>query len=292
MPPSEPLDIKVIYSASGRPARAVRVAAVTKPKAAPVASTRTSPARPTVVRTPASSGRVILLGVMNVAVSLVILGVTWWPVDSFIYQKFVYKMPVDISQLGPMFGLTPEQLEESTGGHLSQPAASEPMITGTTAQVVIAASGYGWLTLSTLACYTLALAAGTAFGQVFSAAWRRYAVIIFMGVLLGLGVAGVDTWQKFQTRFPMDYLRWGMLIGGVAFLIFGMMFSRGAFRWSRVGAVLTIVAAVASVAGLLLGRMSGAIAPEQSGAVFLLLVFVVHSLYGWLLWFLTPRLAA
>ncbi len=292
MPPTEPLDIKVIYSASGRPARAVRVAAAAKPKAVATPATRTAPARTAVVRAPVSERRVLMLGVLNLTVALVMLWAVWWPVDSFIYQKFVYKTPVDISQLGPMFGMTPQQLAETTAGDPSLPAADEPTITGTTAQMVIAASGYGWLTLSTLAGYTLALAAGTAFGQLFSAAWRRYAAIIFMGVILGLAVAGVDTWQKFQTRFPMDYLRWGMLIGGIAFLIFGMMFSRGALRWSRVGAVLTIVAAVASVAGLILGKLCGAIPPEQSAALFLALVFVAHSLYGWLLWFLSPRLAA
>lgn len=293
MTSAEPLDIKVIYSATGRRAQPVRVAPTAKPKAAAVSAPvkRSVAVRAPIVRVHASTRGVLALGALNLMVGMVMLTVTWWPVDQFIYQKFVYKTPVDIAALGPMFGLKPEQIQ-AVPEESSAPAAPQPAITGTAAQAVIASTGYGWLVLSTIAGYALTLAAGTALGQCSNSTWRRHTVIVFMGVLLGLGVAGVYTWQEFQTRFPPDYLRWGMLIGGVAFLLLGMIFDRGVLRWSRCAAVLIIIAAVGSVVGLYLGALSGAIPPAQSSIVFLLIVFAMHSLYGWLLWLLAPRLAA
>lgn len=289
MPSTEPLDIKVIYSASGARAKPARRAAPKAERGESVTARRKTASLGGAARAARPFREVLVLAGLNLTVGMTMLAVTWWPVDRFIYQKFVYKTPLDLAQLGPMLGLSPQQIAEHAAGDPSQPAPAEPRITGTAAQAVIGASGYGWLTLSTAAGYALALAAGAALGGLGSPALRRVAWILFLGALSGLIVTGVMALRKYGLGFPPSTLRWGMVLAGVAAALLGMGLARGARRWSQAAAALVVVAALGSVAGLYLGGLCGAIAPEQSGAMFLLMVFVVHSAYGWALWLAAPR---
>jgi hypothetical protein len=71
----------------------------------------------------------------------------------------------------------------------------------------------------------------------------------------------------------------------------GMVLARGARKLSQCAAVLLILSAAGSVAGLYLGAQAGAIPTEQSTLIFLAMAFIIHSLYGWILLPVAARIA-
>lgn len=274
MSSTQPLDIKTVYSASGRRARPIRARAAAAPRA----------------------GRHALLGWLCLLVALALGFTTWWPVDKYIYMKFVWETPaVDMADAAAMFGIAPADVRQAAAEDSLAPspdAPAPPRFTGQTAQRVIAASAYGWLTLSTVSFCLLALAAGAAWSVAGAPHARRIGRILFIALLLGIAAAAYWSLSRHGRQYPPIHLRFGMLGLLLLCATFGLALGRGVLGLARASSVALILAAGASAAALYLGYLCAAVPAEHAAPLFLALVFVIHSLFGWILLPLAPRLIA
>ncbi|MBI4716409.1 MAG: hypothetical protein HY763_01265 [Planctomycetes bacterium] len=295
MTSAPPLNVKVIYSAATARRRSPR-------------TVMPSPRRGR------RSTRLPLLGLLNLLAAGAFCYATWWPADRYLYLKLTFKTPaIDVNAVAQMFNIPmdangggggenrldadPFALDEFGGSESHGAAAATgsaagtvPRFTGKTAATLIGASAYGWLTLSSISVCALALAAGAAWGR---SGWvpRRIAVVLAAGGALALAWGVYDVLSRYGHRFPTNYARFGTAGLGVWFVLLGLAIARAPRGLSRAAGVLLIAAAAGSATGLYLGAQCGAVAAEQSNALFLALVFMVHSLYGWLLWPLARRWA-
>jgi hypothetical protein len=175
------------------------------------------------------------------------------------------------------------------------PSEEEPVDTpkfvGKTATIIIVAAGYAWLTISTIAACALALSAGAAFGRAGGPPIRQFGVILAGGGALLLAWLAFDILSEYDRGFPPSYLRAWM--AGLVCLsaLIGLAIGRGVRGLTRLAAVTVILAAVGTAVGLYFGGQCGAISAERSTPLILLLAFIVHSLYGWILLPLSFRLA-
>ena len=268
-----PLEIKVVYSASRRKRSGVTVVTARARRATPW----------------------LLLGVMNVVAAGGMLYTTWWKVDPYVYLKFFWKTPipgVDLDEVATkMFGLPPVEPVATADPSEESPSPSEteqgakltPSFSGEKAATILWATGYSWLAISTLACCALALAGGTALGQLNSQTLRILAAILAMAGLIALLWGAYQVWSEYGMAFEKHHKRVGLAASAALVTLFGMTIGRGARGLQRLAAVLLIISAVGSVVGLYLGARCGAIEAEHSTPMFLAMVFAIHSLYGWIL---------
>ncbi len=145
MSSSQPLDIKVIYSASKRPARARRTARAARPAVTPVAAQTAPTVRPTTVAAAPARRAWLLLAVFNMAVVGGLYYGTWWVGDKFVTFKIMLHTPIegmDVSEVDRYFpGAAPDPIADL---ELAQAAEeSAPRFTGNTARAVLLGSGYG-----------------------------------------------------------------------------------------------------------------------------------------------------
>ena len=274
MSTARPLDIKVIYSASSRRPRKPGRAAVSTPR-----SRATSWA---------------LLGAMSLIVAGVLTYATWWPVDKFIYLTFTWKTPVLGVDANAAAGALFPNLAAAANSEANPPIDEEPVeahrYVGETATIIIGATAYSWLTLSTVAVGLLALFSGAAFGRAGGTQARRVGVILAAGGVLLLAWQAFDIFSQYDRGFPPSLLRaWMAGLIAVAALI-GLAIGRGVRGLGRTAGVAVIIAAVGTAVALHLGKQCGAVSAEYSSLLFLLFAFLIHSLYGWILLFFSFRL--
>ncbi len=273
MTSTTPLDVKVVYEGSSRS----RARGGGKPRAA---------------------GRragvsLAVFGVLNVLAAGGLCYAIWWPADKYIAVNMILRTPieVDVNAAAKMIvpGLAARPRVTNAEEEPPQEPVEQPTISGRTAQIVIPATGYSWLTLSTIACCVVGLAGGTAFGRAGGSRWRRAGVILSAGGAIGLAFVAFDAWMEYGVQFPVSTLRFGMagLVGWTVLL--GLAMGRAVRGLSRLAAIVTILAAVGSIAALVLGRLTGAVKAEEAPLLFMLVVFTLHSLWGWVLSYLSPR---
>lgn len=300
---NEPLEVKVIYSAAGRPRRAGKVVSATH------------------LRRGGATRRTVL-GTTNLIVAGVLCYSAWWPVDGFIYNTFSWKTPVpglDVEAAAQMFGILPEPAsaesdsaanegphregasddavpEEPAPGKLVTRAApsdelprmkvdleAQSKFSGRTTRAIVATSAYSWLAFATMASGALALAGGAALGRGRDPLWPRIGLVLGVGLVLGLAWGVYDTLTEYGMQYPTARGRDGMV--GIVLLcaLIGFTIGRRTRGLMRIAAVTLILSAVNSVVALYLGGQCGAVEPEYTAGGFLALVFVVHSAYGWVL---------
>lgn len=272
---TSPLDIKVVYDASSRPGR--------QGKAMPVGGRRRRPMLPVVA-------------LLNILVAGALCYATWWPADKFIYLNFVLHTPLDVDVDAAASAIVPSLAANPSAADLEEEppenSFAPPAIVGRTAQIVIAATGYLWLMLATIACCALGLAGGAGVGHTGGSTLRGAGAVLSLAVVLGLAWAGYSVWSEYGSEYPPDKLRAGM--AGLVFLsvMAGLAIGRAPRGLSRLAAVILILAAVGSAVALYLGRLCGAVDPEYSSILSLGIVFVVHSLWGWILFPIASRVRA
>lgn len=269
MPTAPTLDVKVIYSAAKR---------------------RRANVRPRAAGAPSQSSRLVLLAVLNLVVAGSLYYGIWWRVDKFIYLKLMLTMPLPGVDVDAATGfLRPNP----AGAAESPPAATDevgPVPTSgfapETTQVVMVATSYGWLALATFATCVLAFSAGTLFGWRGGQAWRRAGLVLAGIALLVLIGAACASWSKYGAEYPPAHLRVGYGMLGVLITLVGLTVGRGLHGWLRGAAVAIILAGAGSALAVYLGTLCDAIRPDElpiSLVPFLVLVFAVHSLWGWIL---------
>lgn len=265
------LDIKVVYSATGR--KSGRWARL---------SSR-----------PPSRTRLVVLAVVNFLVASGLYYGTWWRVDrDYLYIKLLMTMPlVGVDAQATTSFLVPQSPIGATGRERPAPPAAETKPTSrglkpTTCQALIPGAAYGWLGLATAASCALALAAGTAVGRLLGSRARRAGRLLVLAALIGLSWAGYHMWSKYGSHYPPNQLRAGM--GGlvVVFGLAGLAIGRGVRGWSLVAAVTLLFSAFGSVFGLYVGHLCDAVNPASWPVPFmagLAVIFAIHSFWGWIL---------
>jgi hypothetical protein len=267
------LEIKVVYSASGRP-------------------------RAKVVRTALGTRRgigLMALGILNLAASAVFYYATWWPADRFFYMTVMMYTPipgVDAGQAS-QFLLPPNERSKPArlqSGPAADSIASNQEIApagrwhGRTAATVIGGTMYGWLTLATIAYGLLAFSAGVAWSKWGAGQWQRIWAILALGVLLGLGVFTYEVWSRpMSGQLTPNQLRIGMIGVCLLGLLGGLAWGRAAKAFCRAAGIAVILSALGSVVALRLLNLSGALEPVYASIPFLAMVFAIHSFFGWLL---------
>lgn len=262
-----PLEIKVVYplSARGR--------SVSRPVRAAVR--------------PVSASGALRLGLLNILVAGLLYYAAWWQADPFIFRTLMMKTPLpmpgfDLSHMSSMFKSQPAELNE--------PPVVEATITtiynigGIAAAKTMGSVAYTWLTLSTGAALALALAGGASLGSRLDPSWRRKWTILVGGGALVILWLVYDTATSYGWKYPVNYSRWGAgAIVAFAVLV-GLVISARSRALSRLAAVALLLSAIGSGVGIYLWGQCGALEGTYSSIPFIVGVFVVHSLYGWLLW--------
>ncbi len=290
MPTTQPLDIKVIYTAKpgGRPRRAMRPAE--RPERRSTERPAKNPSKS--IAMGRANGPWLALGFANLLVAGACYYATWWKVDPFLYMTTMMRAPVSnvsVEAAASLLGLgaessTPEQRRKAVNELAKNPPAPNKRT------YAFAGAVYGWLTLSTFSYIILAMAAGGSLTGAGAGIGRRKGVILLGGCILGMAYAAYDILSRFGWQYRPDHLRgyMGGLLGIGLFL--GLAFGGRPRKLIRVAAGTLILSAVGSVAGIWLLKWCDALEkPEYASPVFLIMVFAIHSIYGWLLIPLSSR---
>jgi len=271
---SGPVEVQVVFDSSRQRGRRTR----------PVA-------RPSVSRA------MLLLGAISLLVSGAMYYAIWWKVDPFIYLSLCLKSPLDVrvptaetaggqpdleDAASVIFRIRPER-NSNPGTDSGETTAAAPRWTGSTARNVIGAAAYSWLTLATLGCLALALAAGVQLSSGSAGGMRILGAFLTIGIAAALAYGAFRVWGEFKIGYKPNHLRLGM--GGLVLLAaaVGLTIRRGSRPASRVASIALIVAAAGSAVGLYLWGEAGAIEMRYAAPGFLALVFAVHSLFAWIL---------
>lgn len=275
-PPVEPIEIKTVYSASGRRRRS---------------------GGPRLSGPPKRTTGLVLLGLVSLTAAAGLTYATWWRIDKHvIFMTFMLRTPViavggangidlDAAAAG-LFGI---KMADQPAANASSSAPSAPRYVDATARNIIIGSAYAWLTLATIACYSLSLSAGLSWGWIGGTGVRRTGLVLAVLVAVALVWAGVAEWSKYGRGYPPDHLRIGMSALALLSVLVGLALGRGTRRMGRIAAVTLILSAIGSVVGLYLWDCCGALDARHATPGFLLLVFAVHSALGWILLPLASR---
>ncbi|UCC29101.1 MAG: hypothetical protein JSU86_12965 [Phycisphaerales bacterium] len=150
----------------------------------------------------------------------------------------------------------------------------------------------GWEALATIAACALALAGGALVGRAGTAGLRLAGVVVALVGLVAIGWAAYDLWVQYGRLVP-DQLRTD--IGGLVLLaaLAGLVIGRRIRGLTYLAAIILILSAAGSVVGLYVGAQFDAVKPEELPLpffAFVVVVFVIHSLWGWVLLLLASRI--
>lgn len=284
MDTTQPLEVKVIYSSSKQH----------RGRLTP------RPGRP------AGQSRLVVLGLLNlIAAGAVYYGTCWWADREVRVALLLYTplMGIDVDEAASFLpgsqGL-PSESRPAPAPHESveQPAADSGSETPRKEQQgdpgnpeLFVGTAVGWEVLSVLSACALAFSGGA----LLSRGGRSLRIAGFVVGVVGLGLVGwqaYELWQRYASFAP-DQQR--LDIGGLVllFALIGIASGRGVRGWTYLAGILLIVAAAGSTFGLYVGRQYGAFdltGLPLSFPVLLVAVFVIHSLWGWILLPLAARI--
>lgn len=274
MKPNSPLDIKVIYgSSSNRPRRPVKMGGKTN-----------------------KTTTMWSLALINMFVSGALYYGTWWEVDPFLYMTLIMKTPVvvdvDLDEAAAaMFGIQPASRKpKPSTADLKPKTKQQTQWSGKTSQVVIPLMSYSWLTLATIASSLLAMFSGSLMSKVRSGHSKMAGRICFGVTLITLITFIVVIWSTYGMSYRPNHLRMAMAGFVILCLTIGLTLTTRSSGLARVSSIVLIVSACYSVMSLIFGYYCGAIEAEYFTIPFIAMVFVIHSCWGWILFFLPKKI--
>lgn len=272
----EPVEIKVIYSASRRGRRGTY-------RIGSAASTGVS--------------LTVFVGVMSVAVAGALYYTTWLRADPKLRVKLLMTTPLPGLNLdAAAAALVPPDAGKPASPVRQQPARPAVSAAEVQAQVTEAklrvSIVVGWAALVTMAAAALALSGGDLVGRGLG--WSKRAGLCTVGLvaIAGVGWAIYSIWSS-EGRFVPAHLRLGVLAGLILIVVFGLLLGRGGPRLAYLSAVLLFLSSAGSVAALQLAVQHEMIKPDELPMQLLPLsavVFIAQSLWGWILLPLAARL--
>jgi len=273
MKPNSPLDIKVIYGSSSNQSRTPAIIGGTTKK----------------------TKAIWFLAIVNLLVSGTLYYGTWWEIDPFLYMTLIMKTPVvvdvDLDEAAAaMFGIQPatRKPEPSTADQATK--NKQTQWSGKTSQVLIPLMSYSWLTFATIASGLLAILSGSLMSKARSNQSKMMGRICTGITLITLITFIVVIWSRYGMSYRPNHLRVGMAGFIVFCLTFGLTLSARSSGLARISSMVLIVSASCSVMGLVFGYYCGAIEAEYFTIPFIAMVFVIHSCWGWILFFLPKKI--
>lgn len=270
MKPNSPIDIKVIYgSSSKQPGPPVKRGGTAK-----------------------KTNAIWSLALINMFVSGALYYGTWWEVDPFLYMTLIMKTPlaVDVdldAAAAAMFGIQPSSRKPRTlPADQSPETKQQTQWSGKTSQFIIPLMSYMWLTLATVASGLLAMSSGSLLSKARSGQSKLTGRVCIGVTLLILITFIVIIWSRYGVGYHPNHLRIGMAGFVLLCLTVGLTLAARSSGLARLSSIGLIVSACCSVLGIIFGYYCGAIESEYYTFVFIVLVFLIHSGWGWILFFL------
>lgn len=235
----------------------------------------------TVVRTGVNTKRWLIVGLINVLVAGVLYYGVWWRVDrDIVYPALILHSTIPLGSFGVQYS--------ADGSELVATKPTPPKIDAHTIKLWSAA--YGWRTLMPIAFCMLALSAGALFGRFFGPGGRRIGFILFAAALLGLAIAVYVTLNRDGMQYKVSAFRWFLGCVAGTLLLLGVSIGRGVRGLAKTAALFLVLAATGCAVGMYMFRDLGVLEPKQATTTMIALVFVVVSLWGWILWPVASRL--
>jgi hypothetical protein len=267
-----PFEIKVVYDASRRRGRGA------------------------VVRSAAQRGAIRIDGVILVGAALHLLvaaamyWVTWWKVDrDILYMTMLKATPFEIS---PDFATNPIPFVPRSRTRAEPPPEPQipvqetatitgPRWGGKTAQWLIGATAYGWLTLATVASCAVAMAAGAWFGVVGGHWVRVFGFIGLVALVCGVGYFAYQIWAEYKMMSRQLRVGMGWVILLMALL--GLALAARARGITKLAGVSVVIAAAGTATGIWLWVQTGALEAQYASWVWLCGAFLAHAAWGFIL---------
>lgn len=255
------LEVKVVYSASGRQRRIPRSRRFR----------RTTPA-----------SRLAVFGFINLLVAGAAYYAVWWKAEPELRFKLLMNTPLpgmDAEKSADAPPRTPEEQAEITRAQTAQ-------------ATLFVGSVVGWLTLATISLALLA-ASGGALVAKGNNALRVFAVFLAMAAFAWALWYMYERWVQYE-RFVPSHLR--LCVGSLLLIIalVTLLINRGARKLSFTAGGVLLLSAVATVAALHIGRQFNAIKAEELFIPFwalAALLFAVQALWGLAMFPLATRAA-
>lgn len=275
MQTASPVEVKVVYSVSQRRRRSSVV--------------RIGPS-------PAGSTKLMVVGLLSAAMAVGMYYAAWWKADPELRAMVLMHTPLvglDFDGVSTLMSkaIAPEDSAVATG--LTSVGASEDVAA---AQLVQAArfviTILAWEAITTVSILLLALLSGGLIARAGPGGLRRAAVFIGLIALALVAAAGLWLWSHYG-RFEPKQLRTDVAALVLCFGLLGLMLRRGGCKLGRLAAVLLILSAAGSAYTLNVLVEFGAVKLQDLPLALLpctAVVFIVHSLWGWFLLLLAPRL--
>lgn len=294
MSQSTPLDIKVVYSASKRARRQAP---------GPAAPDQRPEREPQPLKKDGGAAKPAVLALLNLLLAGALCYFTWWHVDRHIYDVFILETPVvniDIDAAAEeIFGIKPDPVSAkgaTTAASMPSPMPPAKLVERSryddrTTQIIIGATGYGWLTLATISACALALAAGAGLGESCGGGLRRTALVFAVLVALLLAGTWVAVFTRYEGRYTPFFLRCWM--GGLCllFAVWGMASGRRSGRRFRRASLAMLLSAAGSVGGLYLWSQCAVRVDLEAIGVIGAAFVAAQWVYGFVLWPTARRFA-
>ncbi len=272
----EPLDIKLVYTASKRDRRR---------------------ARPAYAAAPTRASFIVFVGALSVVVAGALYYVTWWRADPKLRVLLLMRTPLPGVNLNDAASaLVPA--EKGTPATRSANPPTRPVVsTGemeaqvTEAKFVVA-TVVAWVALITLAAAALALSGGALVGASGALSERVVRPVFTTVAVIAVGW-GIYAFMSSGGLFVPDHLRLSVLAGLIVIVALGLFVGRGERALTYLAAILLILSAAGSGVALDVAVRHGLVKPDELPMALLplgLLAFVAQSLWGWILLPLAPRL--
>ncbi len=278
-----PFEIKVVYDATRRKGRGAVV--------------RTSHGRAA-----RASGLLFAAGaILHLAVAGSMYYVTWQVADPFLTRTMLTKTPLTVPAkfAANPFGIgrsMPTDPDAAKGIAPEEAPSNETepsqRWTGKTAQWLVPATAFGWLTLTAAASFAVALSAGTWLGLSTRGRLRILARIAALLLLVALGFAAWRLWVEYGFGFKVEHLRAGMAGVTLLFVLIGFTASGFVRGLTKFAAIAVILAAVGTAAGIWLWTQCGALDVQYAAWPKLAAAFGIHATWGLILLFSAGRIKA
>lgn len=241
--------------------------------------------------------RVLVLGALNLIVAAGAYYGTWWLADPELRVRVIMHVPLPGVDRDATAGfLVPTQRPGGAAGNPNAvsgpPLAASDRNAQTDRAAFFVGTIVGWELLATVAAFGLAASAGALLGRGGSRALHVGAWFLALVMIAALAWPIGGQWAKYQ-RITPDVIRYG--VGGLAVLavLGGIMLKRRTVGLTYVAAILLILSAAGSAAALYICVQYDAFEPAELPLPvlpLLCLVFVIQSLWGWILLPLTSRI--
>lgn len=246
---------------------------------------------------------IAILGAANLAAAAALYYVAWWPIDNWMVETYLLEAPFvpasEMAQFARLFRINPAEVRNGAAdsAQLPPPPVEPPAlnslpapwldrtpwrirIPGRYQAPLTTVAMYGWLTLAALAVWTLALAGGACVGA--AGGWRIRSVgkVVAPVGVVALAAWGAYVWVTKQTQFSVDDGR--LAIAGVAAVcaLAALASGRHPVGWVRVAAIMVILSAMGTAAGLWLAACCDTLSGERASLGFMLKASALHAAFG------------